>query len=540
MKVDKFQAIDNYMFEYLSSTQNFASILQSISSYKEPQHHVQKPKIPLSPQSPHSSLRSPNKLNIKDKQITDSQLISTQILQKQQIPYLLNDVFNPKTGVFGKFYFYKQVPQIVQQLENDILNFLKQCQQDNIIDLSLVVNNKFYLQELQIKEQFPGYFHHQPEESLTLLQLICESLFNIPVLLARLLFNKLNKNSLNHVKLSSASAPQYKQYKSLNFDSIVTYYNSIKQITSEERIIAIFGSNNNLSFKQIHMICLEVILFHPQFDFIQPFLYQNAFAYTCAARFFFDIDPQGQWIFNKQNFQKFGTSLSYIIYDIQSKPDISGENSIFGYEQFYVIYCLYAKYSNGDVTQNISEVQLKSFNQFTYSTRVINRVFNGNGRPLLNSNFAFADFIIFLLADAVFDSKTSCEFWFNICDVDSDGFIGQEDMKFYLKEQVRVWDRVGLGVQVQDVLRQIGDSIQFRFSFPNYFSLKELKSCNLHANFFDMLFSAQKFEQFESRDQYIGNVAIQDSGKGPVQHGQSAVWRTFWEAAYDDLVGDED
>lgn len=128
----------------------------------------------------------------------------------------------------------------------------------------------------------------------------------------------------------------------------------------------------------------------------------------------------------------------------------------FGYEQFYVMYCLYSKYATkNDINKPLQEIQLRAYNDFQYSAKFISRVFRGVGHALLKQGlFQFEDFIILLLADVCIDTKQSLHYMFSVADEDCDGIIGIRDFHWFWTDIAKYLELKDAFVEEKDVLMQ--------------------------------------------------------------------------------------
>ena len=206
------------------------------------------------------------------------------------------------------------------------------------------------------------------------------------------------------------SSPKLGDLKSL--------YDRVCEFHPEERLYRLFGPS--LSYETLLQLCLTVVEQHPEYRFVQPQIYVDSLARATAARIMFDADVGNQWTLSFEMFKRTGYSLLTVLFDIQNAADISSSDSPFGYEQFYVLYCLYSKYAPAnDVQRPLQEIQLRSFNEFQFNGKFVRRVFKGCGRRTLVPNqFNYEDFIILMLSDVCYDTPQACRFMFNVADIE--------------------------------------------------------------------------------------------------------------------------
>lgn len=136
--------------------------------------------------------------------------------------------------------------------------------------------------------------------------------------------------------------------------------------------------------------------------------------------------------------------------------DIGGMDGPFGYEQFFVMYCIYSKYATkNDINKPLQEIQLRSYNDFQYSAKFVSRAFRGIGHPLLKPGlFQFEDFIIMFLADICIDTKQALYYMFSIADEDCDGVISTRDFHWFWTDISKYLELKDAFVEEKDVLMQ--------------------------------------------------------------------------------------
>lgn len=137
------------------------------------------------------------------------------------------------------------------------------------------------------------------------------------------------------------------------------------------------------------LLSLSLIVTHPAYDFVQPFVYQRSLALIATARIFFDCDLHGRWLLSYEDtYLRHGVSLSDIYWRAQMLENIVGETGPFGYEQFYVIYCAFVKHSDEDIEGDITS--LATYNNSTYSALCCAEIMRGRGRPFYKTSAGYS------------------------------------------------------------------------------------------------------------------------------------------------------
>ncbi|CAL6080059.1 Serine/threonine-protein_phosphatase 2A [Hexamita inflata] len=497
--------VDNLMFMFITDVENFDTIIQS--DFRKQKSLLSPSKIPQSPVK-----RTGDTPKLRSSNMTDSSALQSMTSSHMRIPSLIQTM-NAKITKYGKIYLFKMVPQKILQYENIVLQSILNCE-DMDVQLQISYQDKINLQ-VEFKEYFQHIITNTTKTQLSAAELFTEEVLGLPHMISSAVMKLLPLNPSN--------------------EDLSKLYDKVKNFHPEQRLYELFPMN----FQSVLELCASVIGTHPEYAFVQPQIYADSLARATAARIFYDADFTGKWQLTFDQYKKTGYSVLKQIFQVQNTADISTLDSPFGYEQFYVMYCLYSKYAPGNnVEKPLAEIQLRAFNEFQYSARFVARVFRGVGRPLLTKNqFNFEDFIVMLLSDVCYDTEQSCRFMFNVADISAQNSISKFDFDYFFSENQIQFEQRGVTTQRQDILIQLQDMIKFNYDEDFNFSFEQIRRSKMHMNLFDAMFSVQKFVQFENRDPYVANSELQTGNV--VSHCDSGVWRAFWQGMYDSISGDD-
>ncbi|GIQ79812.1 hypothetical protein KIPB_000511 [Kipferlia bialata] len=232
-----------------------------------------------------------------------------------------------------------------------------------------------------------------------------------------------------------------------------------------------------------------------------------------------------------------GTDLLSTLWNTMLGQDISSAVRVFSYQHFYVLYCVFWEIdTNHD--QKISHDDLLKYANYALSFRCVQRVFE-HPRTIYSGmdegEMSFQGFVWFLMSEEDKDTPQALRYWFEIADIDGDGYIGPHDIKYFFSEQMERLENLGQeSVSTEDVLCQMTDMVHTRrnfmcaderFSEPRpqaglgtthkkpgsdrsrnainlYLSQDDIAACLMQGNLFNAMFNLTKFMQFESRDPY--------------------------------------
>lgn len=229
--------------------------------------------------------------------------------------------------------------------------------------------------------------------------------------------------------------------------------------------------------------------------------FQQRYSETVIERIYFGCTRQHNGRLSLGDIKR--CKLLDTLMTIDEEEDINRERRYFSYEHFYVLYCRFWELdANHDL--QIDKEDLMRYSSHSLTTRIVDRIFSGQARPLdapQNAGYmSYTDFIWFCLSEEDKTSDTAIDYWFRCVDMDGDGVITMYDMEYFYKEQLHRMESFGHEpVQIKDILCQLLDMISPNMN-PPAIRRRDLKKCRLAGNFFNILFNLNKFFTMEARD----------------------------------------
>ena len=181
----------------------------------------------------------------------------------------------------------------------------------------------------------------------------------------------------------------------------------------------------------------------------------------------------------------------------------------------------------------IDQSDLATYDDYSLTAKLVERVIGGHGRPLLSTQpgkMNYLDFIVFLVSEVDKASRVSIAYWFNALDLDGDGQLTSYEMEHFFDEQKqRIQALSQEQITFVDILCQLVDMIKggdgagtdllpvphnsgavsqlglaaamrLREASGVLFDKKVLGASALAPQFFNTLFNLNKFIQSEQRD----------------------------------------
>lgn len=618
--------LDNLIFEFITSEDEFMKLLNYPSATHKEQLPIQSPKLhssrnPRVPigiphmESPPPSIRDSHNQDLQTLSsiLSDTSVQSTELNPREQIAQtVLNDVsggdsFNSisiplqqrKIALYGLISIGK-VPDLITEYEDSIVAKIAELYRIEI-PLKDTILLPSYSIRVKLQETFTSHFSRNStfygtnsianeSQSASLRDFLCEELFGMPRVLATSLFHFIinpNEPSPSVDDLSEEHVFHCPEFIPTNI-VVDAYRRHCRGKIHEKRFYNLFSDmgnqDNHISLARLAHILLNVLTSHSSYSFIEPCIYKCSFAVTAATRIFFDADIEGKWYltYDTTYIRRGISPLSYL-WTAQGAKSIVGDMGPLGYEAFYVLYCNFVKNSDNDIQGKVSEELMLQYNGGMYSKQFVQRLLNGQGRPLYKSYLdepalSFVDFIIFMLAECAIDSYPAIKYFYNLADGDCDGLLSVDDIKTCLIVQAEKWSLYAIDLSVDELISQIIDIICFvpddyedpdtygeslarqgfasgnlsRFNnIPRSvsstgcatglaFSFEQILRCAMPYNIFNAMFSIKRFLYFEQRDPYIGNLYGDINTKRPLRipHTMSATWASFCLAAYDQFMED--
>ena len=109
----------------------------------------------------------------------------------------------------------------------------------------------------------------------------------------------------------------------------------------------------------------------------------------------------------------------------------------------------------------------------------------------------------FMISEEDKTSRTSIEYWFKVIDINSDGYITPDEMKYFYDEQISRFEYSDhTATPFKDLLCQLSDMIKpeegYKFSLNNILNVPHYASL-----FFNSLVNLTKFISFDERDPFL-------------------------------------
>mmetsp|Transcript_17948 Transcript_17948/g.45992 ORF Transcript_17948/g.45992 Transcript_17948/m.45992 type:complete len:907 (-) Transcript_17948:41-2761(-) len=226
-----------------------------------------------------------------------------------------------------------------------------------------------------------------------------------------------------------------------------------------------------VSGKRLELVVRGVLALHPGLKFLREHEeFRESYVQTVVARLLFHVGgsaayggksiPWRRW----RHFEVVET-----LFALQDEADINKATQFFSYNDFYVIWCLFWEMDE-DEDARLTEADLLRYNNYALSPRAVSRVVSlcgshaerkegGEGgregeisaaesaseqpdsadAPTsavpLGLSLGFGDFVIFILAEEDKLSHSSMRFWLTVLDLDGDGSLGREDVRYFYEEQ---------------------------------------------------------------------------------------------------------
>jgi len=149
------------------------------------------------------------------------------------------------------------------------------------------------------------------------------------------------------------------------------------------------------------------------------------------------------------------------------------------------------------------------------------------------NGLSYPDFIFFMLSEEDKTTECSLAYWFRCCDLDDDGKLSPEEMRYFYRNQIHRITSLGQeSINFNDVLCQMLDMVSPLDT--NNITLTDLLRVDkrmISGVLFDVLFNLHKFMRFESRDPFQEKIRRED-----VFHTD---WDRFAHVEYNRLAQEE-
>jgi serine/threonine-protein phosphatase 2A regulatory subunit B'' len=230
--------------------------------------------------------------------------------------------------------------------------------------------------------------------------------------------------------------------------------------------------------------------------------FQDRYAETVIYGIFYHCNKAGNGRLQLREIKR--SNLVAALQQVDVEEDINKVLKYFSYEHFYVIYCKFWELDS-DHDFLIDKDDLLRYGNHALTYRIVERIFSQVPRKFrsgVEGKMGYEDFVWFILSEEDKSSDTSLEYWFKCVDLDCNGVITSNEMRYFYEEQLHRMECMGQEpVLFEDVVCQMCDMI--RPKVEGYLTLRDLKNCKLSGNFFNILFNLNKFVAFETRDPFL-------------------------------------
>jgi len=216
---------------------------------------------------------------------------------------------------------------------------------------------------------------------------------------------------------------------------------------------------------------------------------------------------------------------------VHEKEDISMVDH-FSYDQFYV---LYVRFLTLDVNKDhmLDKSELINYDDNRLITElVVNRIFAVNLQTSPNGLMSFEDFVIFVKADVDKTTASSIHYWFNILDLDCDGYLGLDDLRTFYIDSVRLFIYMDADINTaafNDIIDQLIDS-----TYPGHHYAP--RACN----FFSLSGLRRNSKVGHLLDAFVNGIRFLQNDESPeaVNRARNSPWLSYLEESLQDLETD--
>ena len=332
---------------------------------------------------------------------------------------------------------------------------------------------------------------------------------------------------------ASSSAPL------IHLDVFLSFYHTHVQpfdaVTRFFRVLRSSPTARYLTRDNFKPIAADIVSRHPGLEFLQSTPeFQFKYAQTVIARIFYQVNVSGSERMTVNEIRQ--SNLLLMLGLLDAEDDINKLHDYFSYEHFYVIYCKFWELDS-DHDGFIDVNDLSSYDDYALTSKVVERVIAGAGRPLLSAvkgKMNYLDFVVFLISEIDKSHPVSVDYWFNCIDLDGDGLITGYEMEAFFEEQKqRIQSLSQEQITFIDILCQLSDmikggqeagkdllplsstptpsasstsqlarsaSLHLQPLPPPTFTKADLRSSHLASAYFNTLFNLNKFILSEQRD----------------------------------------
>lgn len=290
-------------------------------------------------------------------------------------------------------------------------------------------------------------------------------------------------------------------------DRFVEYWmgNNMMATDMPTRIFTILKQREKTYLTQddFRLMLRELVATHRAFEFLRDTPeFQERYAETVIYRIFYHVNRSGNGRLQLRELKR--SDLVAVLQQVDEEVDINKVLRYFSYEHFYVIYCKFWELDT-DHDFAVDKDDLLRYGNHALTYRIVERIFSQVPRRFTSKvpgKMGYEDFVWFILSEEDKTSEPSLEYWFKCIDLDSDGVITPQEMRYFYEEQLhRMECMVHEPVLFEDIACQMIDMIGPQKE--GILTLRDLKRCKLSGNFFNILFNLNKFVAFEMRDPIV-------------------------------------
>ncbi|KAH8739995.1 hypothetical protein FG386_001108 [Cryptosporidium ryanae] len=424
---------------------------------------------------------------------------------------ILNDENDNKKNVILKSnneYVSFDIDIITKKNCNDVLN--KDNNNDsNIIIIEKIMNvcNKYRLENIE-----------ESNESINIFEINKYSLdFNVwenDIVVDILGLGKFCSMTLYYMSINETNMTEF-DYK-INFsDRIVLDIEGIKDlicnrlnIVEKDTCLNYFKLLSYLSMSNTHIhpngfrpIMKEIVNRHKAFNFLKNNnkVFIDLFVNTVISRIYYELD-----ILELKRL-RYKDIKNSNIFDILS--NIKGEETFddlvhyFSYQHFYVLYYRFIELDN-DEDQELTFNEFKNHDNNSITEFAANRIWKCNIESksslfndcIINKDrkMNYYDFLYFYISDEDKTSEKSIRYWFEIVDLDCDGWISKDEIESFYNEQKKRIDDLNYSIpEFNSVLCMMNDLLMP--STENKFRLDDfIRNRLIAGHFFNILINTKK------------------------------------------------
>ncbi|KAL0239105.1 hypothetical protein PCE1_004796 [Barthelona sp. PCE] len=295
---------------------------------------------------------------------------------------------------------------------------------------------------------------------------------------------------------------------------------------------------------------------HVGLDFLQGTMeFQSKYAWTIIVRIFLELGNSSKGLVRGLSLRDFRRRPDFlsVCHDVDRVDDINKITEFFNYEHFYVLYC---KFWELDTRKKfkLTKVDFKSFESFTLSDMLVNRIFRQELFPFgsfseletfyfteealkqhdynpnaKHTEMHYSDWCYFFLMYNNSNCPIAKRFFFNALDVEGyDRLITMSLQALWRDLSNKIADFLGEQVHFQDVLCQAYDMLGIHEE-RSHLTVEDIVDHPYGGDVLSFFYSANKFVDFECQDPIRQRLNSEDSD-----------WTHYCRIEYERLAAEEE